>query len=299
MMTKENPRRENPFQAFAKLSSSYAELTKVRLVSLVLMSAAAGYFLAPDFPGKWETFLHFLFATGLVAGGSQALNQWLEKDFDALMPRTACRPIPTGRIKPEHAVLAGAGLSLAGLFLLWKTSNSLTVILAAATLVSYLAFYTPLKRVTSLNSIMGAVPGAIPPMMGWTAVTGRLDYEAWVLFSILFLWQMPHFLAIAWLYREEYYKAGFVMLSGDGTNSGLVARQAVIYSALLLPVSLIPTLCGMSGYIYFFSALGLGIFFLRASAAGLSGMNEKARPLLRASIIYLSLILLIMVVDKA
>lgn len=298
MMTEERAWPGNPLQVLSGFFSSYAELTKLRLVSLVLMSAAAGYFLAPDFPNKWESFLHVLFATGLVAAGSQTLNQWLERDYDALMPRTARRPIPTGRVKPSHALIAGIFLSVIGLFFLWKTSNTLTVILGAVTLASYLIFYTPLKRITSLNSIAGAVPGAIPPMMGWTAVTGRLDFEAWVLFAILFLWQMPHFLAIAWLYREEYYIAGFVMLSGDGFNSGMVARQAVLYAAMLLPVSLVPTLCGMSGKIYFFSALALGIFLLRASAACLSGMDNKARPLLRASILYLSLLLLIMAVDK-
>lgn len=278
--------------------SDFSELTKPRLVSLVLMSSAAGYFLASGPEFSLAAFLHALAGTGLVAAGSMALNQWWERDHDALMPRTSRRPIPSGRISPAQALVTGLLLSTAGLLYLWVVSNPLTVVLAALTLISYLFLYTPLKRITSLNTIAGAIPGGIPPMIGWAAATGNVGYEAWVLFSILFLWQLPHFLAIAWLYRQEYFTAGFVMLPGDGSNSLLVARQAVIASAMLLPVSLVPSLCGISGVIYFFSALALGGFLLAVSVSGLRDLNRNARPLLRASIIYLSLILLIMVVDK-
>lgn len=278
--------------------SDFSELTKPRLVSLVLMSSAAGYFLAAGPELSLAAFLHALAGTGLVAAGSMALNQWWEREHDALMPRTSRRPIPSGRISPAQALATGLLLSAAGLLYLWIASNPLTVVLAALTLVSYLLLYTPLKRRTSLNTIAGAIPGAIPPMIGWAAATGSVGYEAWVLFSILFLWQLPHFLAIAWLYRQEYFKAGFVMLPGDGSNSLLVARQAVIASAMLLPVSLVPSLCGISGAVYFFSALALGGFLLAVSVSGLRDLDRNARPLLRASIIYLSLILLIMVVDK-
>lgn len=279
--------------------ADFTELTKPRLVSLVLMSTAAGFFLADGNESLGAlAFLNMLAATGLVAAGSMALNQWLEREHDAKMPRTSRRPIPAGKISPRLALLTGFLLSAAGLIYLGLASNLLAVFLAALTLVSYLFLYTPLKRVTSLNTIAGAIPGAIPPMIGWAAATGHMHYEAWVLFSILFLWQIPHFLAIAWLYRQEYYNAGFVMLPGDGTNSLRVARQAVISSAMLLPVSLTPTLCGMSGVIYFFSALGLGVFLLAVSVSGLRDLDHKARSLLRASILYLSVLLLVMVVDK-
>ncbi|MBU3758934.1 MAG: protoheme IX farnesyltransferase [Candidatus Omnitrophica bacterium] len=277
----------------------FSELTKPRLVSLVLMSTAAGFFLADGNETQGaQAFLNALAATGLVAAGSMALNQWLEWEHDAKMPRTSRRPIPAGKISPRQALGAGLALSAAGLIYLAWAANVLAVFLAAATLLSYLFLYTPLKRRTSLNTIAGAIPGALPPMIGWAAATGHLHYGAWVLFSILFLWQIPHFLAIAWLYRREYYDAGFVMLSGDGTDAPRVARQAVIFSAMLLPVSLMPTLCGMSGILYFFSALILGFALLAVSISGLRDLDSKARLLLRASIFYLSVLLLIMVVDK-
>jgi len=276
-----------------------ADLTKFRLVALVLMSTAVGFFLAVSGPFPWLNFFHVLTGTGLVAAGSLALNQWMERDFDAMMPRTAKRPIPSQRIKPRTALALGILFSASGLVYLAVLTNPWSTALAAVTLFGYILFYTPLKRITSLNTIVGAVPGAVPPLIGWAGVEGELPFEAWVLFSILFLWQLPHFLAIAWIYREQYKRAGFVMLSTEDPVGKRVARQAVFYAAMLLPVSLLPSICGMTGFYYFLAALLLGGAFLGISIAGLRDMQARARLLFVTSIFYLTLLLIMMVIDKA
>lgn len=278
--------------------SILGELTKIRLVSLVLMSAAVGYFLALERSFDTVHFLHAMISTALVASGSLALNQWMERALDAKMTRTSGRPLPSGRMTPAQALAAGVFLSTCGLVYMASVINLLSAALAAATLFSYLLLYTPLKRVTSLNTIAGAVPGAIPPMIGWAAASGKISYEAWVLFAIMFLWQLPHFLAIAWLYREDYKKAGFVMLSMNDPDGTTVGLQAVIASALLIPVSLLPTIFGVTGIAYFIAAIVLGLFLTGASLASLKNIEKKAKMLFAASIMYLFILLLMMIIDR-
>ncbi len=279
--------------------STYAELTKPRLTLLVLVTTAAGAYMASS--GAVDPWLvaRTLLGTWLVAAGASALNQVMERDADALMRRTQSRPIPSGRMELLEALRFGIALSVAGLVALALGVNLLTSVLAAVTLASYLFLYTPMKRRTALCTLVGAVPGAIPPMIGWAAVRGTLTVEAWVLFAVLFLWQLPHFLAIAWLYREDYERAGFPMLPVIEPDGGSTARQAVLYAAALLPVSLLPTLLGLSGAVYFIGALLLGIAFLVIGSGLLSERTRvRAVRLFVASIAYLPLLLALMVCDK-
>ena len=285
--------------------SDYMELSKARLVSLVLLSAAVGFFLAPrtgpagvaagmDFP----LFFVSLLGTAFVAAGSMSLNQWMERREDAEMKRTAARPLPAGRMQPLEALFFGTGISLAGFLILFFAVNAVAAFLAVLTLISYLLLYTPMKRMTSLCTVVGAIPGAIPPLIGWAAATGKAPFEAWVLFTIIFLWQMPHFLAIAWICRKEYESAGFKMLSVVDPSGAQVGRQIILYSAALLPVSLLPSIFGLTGKIYFFGALGLGAWVCFLSVRSFRSLDQKARPFFRASILYLALLLILMVVDK-
>lgn len=276
----------------------YMELTKPRLVSLVLLSAAVGFFLAE--PADFHPWLlaHMLLGTLLVAAGSMTLNQWMERHEDAKMIRTSHRPLPAGRLLPAEALIFGVLLSAAGLFILSLLQSPAPCLLAAITLFSYLLLYTPLKRKTSLCTIVGALPGALPVLIGWTAAAGRPSFQGWVLFFILFLWQMPHFLAIAWLYRHEYANAGFSMLSVTDPDGRQVGRQIVLYSLALLPVSLLPAMVGMTGMFYFFSAFILGIVLAGLAVKGVSQLDQKARPLFRASVLYLAALLILMVLDK-
>lgn len=283
---------------FSQFIASLAELTKFRLVLLVLWTTAVGYLLAARGPIAWARLFHLLFATGLVAAGSLALNQWLERDFDVLMQRTAGRPIPSGRMHPSLALKTGAALSFCGMIYLFFASNRIAALIAGVTWCTYLFCYTPLKRKTTFNTIAGALPGALPPLIGWAGVRGTLSYESWILFSILFLWQLPHFLALAWLFREDYKRAGFVMLSLGDQDGKRVGLQAVIASAALIPVSLLPSLFGITGKAYFMTALLLGAGLLGVSLAGLRDITRRARSLFAASIIYLSLLFLVMVIDK-
>ena len=280
-------------------ASAYLELTKPRLTLLVLVTTAAGAYLAAS--GAVDPWLvaRTLLGTWLVASGASALNQVAERDADARMQRTQARPLPSGRLQALEALRFGVALSVAGLLLLAVSVNLLASLLAAATLGLYLFLYTPLKRRTALCTLIGAVPGAIPPMIGWAAVRGALGVEGWVLFAVLFLWQLPHFLAIAWLYREDYARAGFPMLPVIDPDGGSTARQAVLYAAALVPVSLMPTLLGLAGSLYFVGALLLGAAFLAVGSGMLSvRSNERASRLFLASIAYLPLLLTLMVCDK-
>ena len=280
-------------------ASDYLELAKARLVSLVLLSTAVGFFLAS--PGRMNMPLFWLTlaGTGLVAAGSMALNQWMERVHDARMPRTSDRPLPAGRLHAWEALISGCLVSVTGIFLLFSYAGPAAAFLAALTLVSYLLLYTPMKRTTSLCTIVGAVPGALPPLIGWAAVAGKPSFEAWILFAIMFLWQMPHFLAIAWMYRKEYAAADFRMLSVTDESGEQVGRQILIYSLALLPVSLLPAIVHLNGVLYFFSALALGLYLIKLAVESLKNLDQKARPLFRASILYLALILIMMVADKA
>lgn len=276
----------------------YWELTKPRLVSLILLSTAVGFFLGLKSEMNILLFGAALLGTVLVAAGSMVLNQWMERHEDARMMRTAARPLPSGRLHPAEALIFGVFLSLAGLLILFVHVNASAGFLAALTLASYLSLYTPLKKKTSLCTIVGAVPGALPPLIGWAAAAGRPPYQAWILFAIIFLWQMPHFLSIAWLYRDDYIRAEFRMLSVDDPDGRRVGRQIILYSLALVPVSLLPTLAGLTGYVYFFSALVLGYFFTALAVSSFRKMDSNARHLFRASILYLALILFLMIVDK-
>ncbi|MEE8368162.1 MAG: heme o synthase, partial [Thermoanaerobaculia bacterium] len=240
-----------------------------------------------------------LLGTGLVAAAGAALNHLLERDTDALMGRTANRPLPTGRLQPRSALVFGLALALAGLVELWIAVNALTALLGAVALLGYLAIYTPLKRVTSLSTLVGAVPGAIPPMMGWTGASGQLEAGAWVLFGILFLWQLPHFLAIGWLCREDYAQAGFPLLSVKDTDGHRTARQMMSYGAALIPVSLLPTVLGLTGTIYLLGAIALGLVFLGFCVAfSFSYSVRAARQVLLMSVVYLPGVLAFILLDR-
>lgn len=276
-----------------------AELTKARLNSLVLLTTAAGFYLGTrDELDGWG-LARVLGGTALLAGGAAVLNQYLERDFDARMTRTAHRPLPAGRIKPESALLLGGMLALAGLVFLAAEVNLLTAFLGAVTLITYLFIYTPLKRRTIWNTVVGAVPGALPPVMGWVAAQGRLDWGAWAVFAILFFWQVPHFLAIAWLYRDDYARGGYVMLpvvDPAGTRTG---RHALHYAVAMMTASILPSLLGLTGGVYLAGALLLGGGFLAATLWFARRLHRaSARALFLASILYHPVLVGLMVWDK-
>lgn len=280
--------------------NDYLVLTKVRITALVLVTTAAGFLLASGPVLEVGLLAWTLLGTGLAASGAAALNQYLEREADARMRRTAGRPIPAGRMTPRHGLMVGIGLSAIGVALLAATVNLLTAFLALATVILYVGVYTPLKRMTPLNTMVGAIPGAIPPVMGWTAVTGELGLPAGVLFAILFLWQLPHFLAIAWIFRDDYRLGGFPMLPVVDPDGEITGRQVALYCAALVPVSLVPTFLGLTGAVYFFGALALGLAFLAAGLAmAISRGKGAARRVLLASVTYLPLLLALLVVDRS
>jgi protoheme IX farnesyltransferase len=279
--------------------ADYLALTKPRLNFLVVASSAAGYYLGASGALDAWRMAEAVVGTALVAGGAAALNQVYERDTDALMRRTRERPLPDGRIGSADALMFGLALSFAGLALLATQTNVLAAALALATLVIYLVVYTPMKRRTPLATLVGAVPGALPPLIGWTASHGAVDLGGAALFAIVFLWQIPHFMAIAWLYRDDYGAAGFPMLpviEPDGRRAG---RQAVTYAAALVPASLVPTLVGVSGSIYFAVAAVLGLALLALAARFAAARNEpSARALFIGSITYLPLLWIAMIGNK-
>lgn len=280
--------------------SDYAELTKPRITSMVVVSAAIGYLLGAEGRLSLSELSLVLLGTGLLSAGGSVLNHVWERDTDALMTRTADRPLPAGRLRVAPALAFGLVLSVAGLVELALAVNPLTALLGAVALVGYVLVYTPLKRISSLSTVVGAVPGALPPVMGWTAAQNQLGTGAWVLFGILFLWQLPHFLAIAWLCREDYKAAGFPMLPVLDPGGRRTARQAVLYGAALVPVSLLPSLLGMSGALYLLGALVLGLAFLGFCLAfSFSFSTGAARRLLLMSVFYLPAVLAVMLVDRA
>jgi len=273
----------------------YVALTKPRLNLLVVATSAAGYYLGGPRAPDVMLMAQAVAGTALVAGGAAVLNQVYERDTDALMRRTRMRPLPDGRVTPPEARIFGATLSLAGLALLALRANALAASLALATLI----VYTPMKRRTSLATLIGAVPGALPALIGWTASHGRIAAGGATLFAIVFLWQIPHFMAIAWLYRDDYGKAGFPMLPVIEPEGRRASRQAVIYAAALVPVSLAPALVGIAGPIYFGVALVLGAALLALSVRFASTRSENAaRALFFGSITYLPLIWLAMIANR-
>ncbi|HVG08574.1 MAG TPA: heme o synthase [Thermoanaerobaculia bacterium] len=275
------------------------ELTKPGITLMVVLTAGLGFLLAEREGISFLLLVHTLLGTALVSAGASALNQVVERETDALMRRTAQRPLPAGRMDPDVALLFGVALGVAGLAELALGVNLLTALLGAVALAGYVFVYTPLKRVSSLSTIVGAIPGAIPPMMGWSAVRNEIDLAAWVLFGILFFWQMPHFLAIAWLCRDDYREAGFPMLTVSDPEGLRTARQVLLYGAVLVPVSLMPSLLGLMGSVYFVGALALGLAYLGFGVAFARSRNTPgARWLMLASILYFPAVLLVMLVDR-
>jgi protoheme IX farnesyltransferase len=281
--------------------AAYISLTKPRLVLLVLITVAVGFFLGGAggvHQGSFATLLATLLGTALVAGGAGALNQWLERARDAQMRRTASRALPSGRLAPSEAAFFGSFLVGLGTAVLLAGANSLAAAVAFVTFVLYVFVYTPLKPRTTLNTVVGAVPGALPPLIGWAAASGRLGLEAWSLFLIVFLWQFPHFLAIAWIHRDDYQRAGFRMLTGDDARGTRTSRQAVSYALALIPVGLLPAAIGLAGPLYFAGALGLGVLYLGdAVRFWLEVTDRGARRLLMTSFLYLPAILLLLVLN--
>jgi heme o synthase len=277
----------------------FSDLVKARLTTLVLLTTAVGFYIGEIGTINWFLFFNTLAATGFVAMGASALNQLLEREYDAKMRRTQDRPLPSGRMQPTTVAIFGGVSSVAGLIYLALAVNLLTSVIGAVTLVSYLFIYTPLKRVTWLNTAIGAIPGALPPLMGWTAARGELSGEGWALFAILFFWQLPHFFAIAWMYRDEYAKAGFKMLPGIDPDGQRTAHQAVSNTLALLAVSLCPFAFKMAGTIYLAGAIVLGAGFLFCAIQFSRQLTlAGARILFLASILYLPLLLAAMVFDK-
>lgn len=276
----------------------YFTLIKPEVTFLVLIATALGCAMASD-RVDLLALLHVLLGTALVAGGTATLNHYLERTYDGRMRRTANRPLPSGRLTPQAVFNFGLALSVGGVVYLALLVNLLTSLIGLLTLLSYLLIYTPLKRRTSFCTLIGAFSGAAPALMGWASARNSLSAEAWVLYAILFFWQFPHFLAIAWMYREDYARAGMFMLPSNDASGSVAFRQILSFSLILIPVSLIPTLVGMTGGLYLISAivLGLGLFFcaLRASQYR---TKAWAKNLLHASVIYLPLVYAIMLVDK-
>lgn len=283
----------------ASIGRDYWQLTKPGVTLMVVISTLSGFYLGTRGSIQWMLLLHTLLGSWLVAGGTNALNQLIEKDLDALMKRTRNRPLPSGRLTSLEVACFAMIIALAGIAYLVVATNLLTGLLAALTMVSYVLVYTPMKRKTHLSTLVGAIPGALPAMGGWTAVRGEVTIEAWALFAILFFWQLPHFLAIAWLYREDYARGGFPVLpvvQPDGTNTGM---HIIGNTLALLSVSLLPTMLGLTGPVYFFGAFFLGLVFLAYGIqVAVNKTNRYARRLLLASIAYLPILYALMFIDK-
>ena len=280
-------------------TNDFVALAKPRLNLLVVASALAGYVMAGGEMLDAIRVVSTVLGTALVAGGASALNQVIERVPDGLMRRTRTRPVPDGRLQPFESVAFGMALVVAGLAILATGVNLLSAAVALTTLVTYAVIYTPLKRRTSFATVIGAIPGALPPVIGWVAARGVLSQGAWVLFAIVFLWQLPHFLAIAWMYREDYARAGFPMLPVIEPDGRSTARQSVFYCAALLPVSLCPTLLGMTNAVYFVSALGLGLLFLGLTLKfARTRAAADARRLFFGSIIYLPILWILMIAGR-
>lgn len=279
--------------------AAYLELTKPRITLMIVLTAAAGFCLGTRENFNYTVFAHALVGLAMLSSGIATLNQYLERDLDRLMRRTALRPLPTGKLTPAAACTFGLALTLIAEIYLTLFVNPLTALMGVAVIIGYVLLYTPLKTRTTLSTFIGAFPGAMPPLMGWTAARNGLGAGAWVLFGILFLWQFPHFLAIAWMYREDYARAGILMLPVVEPEGHGTARRIVITTLMLLPVSLLPTLMGMAGWVYFYGALILGLLFLYSSVTtALNRTQLNARRLLLTSVLYLPLLFALMVVNR-
>jgi protoheme IX farnesyltransferase len=279
--------------------SAYVELTKPRITFLIVLTSAAGFGLASRGKVDYLALLIALVGIALLSSGIATLNQYSERELDGLMRRTASRPLPSGKLASWEALTFGVVLTVLAEVYLLVLVNPLSALLGLSVIAGYLFAYTPLKTRTSLSTLVGAFPGAVPPLIGWTAARGSISLEGWVLFAILFLWQFPHFLAIAWMYREDYGRAGILMLPVVEPDGRVTAQQIVVYTLMLIPVSLLPTMLGMSGKVYFYGAIVLGLLFLYSSIrAAFSMSRQQARRLLLASVLYLPLLFILMVLNK-
>jgi heme o synthase len=278
---------------------AYLDLTKPRITFLIVLTAAAGFCLGAKGRLDYLQFTHAMLGIALLSSGIATLNQYMERELDALMRRTMTRPLPSGKLVPLEAFVFGSALTMIAEVYLLLLVNPLTALFGLFVIAGYLCMYTPLKTRTTLSTAVGAFPGALPPLMGWTAASGEVTTGAWVLFAILFLWQFPHFLAIAWMYREDYGRAGIRMLPVVEPEGRVTGQQIVVYTLMLLPVSLLPTLLGISGRVYFYGAIVLGLLFLFSSiSAALSKTRQQARRLLLASVLYLPLLFGLMVLNQ-
>ena len=288
----------------------YIELMKPELTGLSVLTTLCGFYLASS-KGEFNglTFVHTALGTLLVGGGAGALNQFIERKFDALMKRTERRPLPSGRLVPRQALMFGIVCSIIGMLELLYFVNPLTGLLGGLTWASYLFLYTPLKRITPLSTIVGGIPGAIPPMMGWTAVRNSLSIESWILFAILFCWQMPHFFSLAWMYKKDYARAGFKVLSVLDESGARTSKQILLYTALLIPASIAPAYFGLTGTVSFIGAILLGLgfmsigilqvrFSMQTSSTDIAHVNFYARKMFFASLLYLPALMLLLSFDK-
>jgi heme o synthase len=285
--------------SFRERPWAYVVLTKPDVTFLVVITTVAGFYLGSRGPVEWLPLLHTVCATMLVAAGTAALNQYVERDIDAAMRRTASRPLPSEQLQPREVLLFGVATIAFGAAWLALAVNALSALVALATSVLYLGVYTPLKTRTTLSSAIGAVPGALPPLIGWAAARGSLSLGAWVLFGILFFWQFPHFMAIAWMYREDYARAGVRMLPVVDRKGDATFRVIVCTSAILVWVSALPSVVGMAGMHYFFGALVLGMLLLQVGLwANRRRTNASAKWLMHATVAYIPILLLWLILDK-
>jgi heme o synthase len=287
-------------KSWTRVVLDLVELVKARLTLLVLLTTAVGFYLGAESPVNYAALLHTVFGTALAAAGAAALNQWWEHKLDARMVRTRSRPVPAGRMRPHEALVIGVALSIFGATYLAIVCNALSAALAAITIIVYIFGYTPLKLVSTFNTALGAIPGAIPPMIGWAAVRGTLNAGAWMLFAILFFWQLPHFFAIAWMYRDDYVRAGFQMISSDDQSGERSASQSVFFCMILFVVAGLPAFLGIATVFYLLAELILGIVFIAVAMRFLKTKAPgDARRLFLTSIIYLPLLLGALVLSKA
>jgi heme o synthase len=279
----------------------YIALTKPRITWLILMSTGVGYFFgAQRVPGwHWLTLLHTIIGTGLIASGTAALNQWYEREADGKMRRTQARPLPSGRLGAGRALAFAIAISAAGFVELWFGANPLAAVLGLITLLTYLFVYTPLKQRSPHSTTVGSIPGAMPPLIGFAAASGTLTWDAWVLFAILLLWQFPHFYAIAWMYKDDYARAGIRMLPVVEPDGKSTARRILLYSVALIPISLMPKFLAMAGNVYLYGALALGLAFLYYGLRiRTDRTRQQARRVLLASVIYLPVLFSLMLIDR-
>lgn len=279
--------------------AAFAELTKPRIAFMLVLSAAAGFYMGSAGSFDVRLFVNSMIGIAMLAFGVATLNQYVERRTDAFMERTAGRPLPTGRVTPVEALVFGLLLCLGAEIYLYFLVNPLTAVLGTSVIIGYVLLYTPLKPVTSASTAIGAIPGAMPPLMGWTSSADEISLGAWILFVFLFLWQFPHFFAIAWMYKEQYANAGIKMLPVVDPDGRLTARQIVMFTILLVVISVAPFFFGMTGFVFPLVTLLLGLWFMWQSVRTARAKTpEMSRKLLMVSVIYLPIVFLAMVLDK-